>query len=253
MKLSGHTLAPIVKARAREGFPPVACVFAKPPRAGEAKTRLAAEVGARQAAAFAAAFLTDTFASLRASAMQLVLATTERWSLARELGPDRALLDGAVLRDTWVWLQGDGDLGARLERMLRRALEVGPWALAVGADAPGFPAGALAHAERALSEADVVFGPARDGGFYLVALRRCPQRCFEGIPWSSSQTLEALERRMGEMGLRTARVQPWFDVDTLADLRDLERLIAEGHVSAPATTRALGRWRPRTAPHRALR
>jgi rSAM/selenodomain-associated transferase 1 len=216
----------IVLRRSDHVTPPaIACVFAKPPRAGTVKTRLARELGSSRAAVLASAFLEDTCAALRALPVRVVIATTEPWDTA----PYAAEL----------WLQGGGDLGQRLERVLRRALELGPWAVALGADSPGFPLEALARAELMLRESDVALGPARDGGFYLVALRRCPQGCFAGIPWSTTETLAALERRMLEQGLSTSRVQPWFDVDTLADLRTLEHLIASGRVVAPATANAL--------------
>lgn len=222
----------------RPGALPIACVFAKPPRPGTVKTRLAAALGGAQAAALAAAFLEDTCAALSTQPLRLVLATTEPW-------PSQHLAAEA-------WLQGDGSLGDRLERVLRRALDSAPWAVALGADSPGFPLAALAEAERELRLADAVFGAARDGGFYLLALRRCPEGCLAGVRWSSAQTLETAERRLSEAGLRCARVLPWFDVDTVADLRELAQRIGRGEIVAPATARALacgaGAWRTDGAP-----
>jgi rSAM/selenodomain-associated transferase 1 len=204
---------------------PIACVFAKPPRPGQVKTRLALTLGAEPAARFAAAFLEDTCAALRALPLRVVLTTTEPWEGAAPAAQ--------------TWLQGEGGLGERLERALRRALVLAPWALAIGADSPGFPLEAVTYAERALRHVDVAIGPAADGGFYFVALRRCPEGCFADVPWSSSDTLVALEERMHAAGLSTTRMLPWFDVDTPADLARLEGLIDAGEISAPATARAL--------------
>jgi rSAM/selenodomain-associated transferase 1 len=206
----------------------VVCVFAKPPRAGEVKTRLATEIGAREAARFASAFLEDTLRALRQLPVRTVLATTERWAAARAADE--------------CWLQGNGDLGARLERMLRRALGTAPWAAAMGADSPGFPVAALSEAERVLRSTDVALGPADDGGFYLVATRRCRPGMFAGVTWSAPDTLAQVERRLGAVGLSSARLPGWFDVDTLDGLHRLAALVARGTVVAPATARAFAGW-----------
>jgi uncharacterized protein len=204
---------------------PVVCVFAKAPRAGAVKTRLAADVGPALAARFATAFLEDTCAALGTLPLCRVLATTE------EKPP------GELAAETW--LQGGGELGERLERMLKRALETAPWAMAIGADSPGFPLDAIVDAGRRLRSIDAVFGPADDGGFYFVALRSCPSGAFAGVRWSCPDTLRQAERRLRELGLTTARAEPWFDVDTLTDLRRLAALIDSGRVTAPATARVL--------------
>jgi hypothetical protein len=177
------------------------------------------------AAHLATAFLEDTCAALSTLPIHVVVATTEegwRFRFAAE-----------------TWLQGAGELGDRLERMLQRALETAPWAMAFGADSPGFPLGAILRAERELRSVDAVFGPADDGGFYFVAMRSCPPGVFAGVPWSSPMTLQHAERRLRELGLTTARVRPWFDVDTLADLRRLAALLRATGIRAPATARVL--------------
>jgi len=206
----------------------VVCVFAKPPRAGEVKTRLAAEIGPGVAARLATAFLEDTLASLREIPVRVVLASTE---------PP----DGLPPADE-CWLQGDGDLGERLERMLCRALGEAPWAAAIGADSPGFPLGVLEEAEQMLSSLDVALGPADDGGFYLIATRRCPPQMLAGVTWSAPDTLLQVERRLRTVGLSTGRVARWFDVDTVDSLRRLEALLSRGEVRAAATAQAIAGW-----------
>src|SRR5690606_41919544 len=103
------------------------CVFAKPPVPGQVKTRLLPEVGAEGAARLARAFLEDTLAMVgEVPGVHAVLATTAPFSVPG-VPPER------------VWLQGDGPLGARLERILRRGLDEAPAAVALGADSPGLP------------------------------------------------------------------------------------------------------------------
>jgi rSAM/selenodomain-associated transferase 1 len=202
----------------------VACIFAKPPRAGEVKTRLIPALGPTGAAALAEAFLVDTLATVRSVPGLLpVLATTAPW--ARE--------------DLEVWQQGEGDLGARLERILRQGLARHPAALALGADSPGLPAAFLAQAVELLSTHDAVVGPTDDGGYYLLGVTRCPEGLLADLPWSAPTTCAATMARLSSHGFRVARLPPYFDVDTPEDLRRLQVALARGDVTAPATRTAL--------------
>ena len=208
------------------------CVFAKPPRAGDAKTRLAPAVGADGAAALARAFITDTWATVtRLPWARPVLASTGPW-------PEGLLPDPVE-----VWQQGEGDLGARMERIFHRGLEVCPAAMALGADIPGLPLAYLEAARTALKEADAVFGPSDDGGFYLLALRRLPVGALENLPWSQPETRARTEERLKSLGLTVAHVAPFFDVDVPADLERLEAELRTGRLNAPATAAALATLR----------
>lgn len=197
------------------------CIFAKPPIAGEVKTRLA--LAPPDAARLSRAFLDDTIESVRALPWaQGALATT---------APFDCVLP--------VLLQGEGDLGARIERVLRAALEDAPAALAIGADAPALPARLLEAARDALGRADAVLGPADDGGFYLLGLKRCPEGLLAGLPWSAPDTCVRTEARLREHGFRVDRLPPWFDVDLPADLDRLRREIERGGIVAPRTEQVL--------------
>lgn len=204
------------------------CVFAKPPRAGEAKTRLAPAVGAEGAAALARAFLADTWAMVtRLPGARPILASTGPWP------------EGLLPPPVEVWLQGGGDLGDRMERILRRALEVCPAAVALGADSPGLPRAYVEAAQAALVEADAVLGPSEDGGFYLLALRRLPEGGLANLPWSQPETLARTEERLRALGLSVAHGEPFFDVDVPGDLERLETELNAGRLQAPATAAAL--------------
>lgn len=214
------------------------CIFAKPPVPTRVKTRLAAVVGPQVASAFAAAFLEDTVASMGQLEATLVLATTE---------PDGPFppLAGRLPR----WPQGDGDLGPRLARIFRRALDDAPWAIAVGADSPGMPAAILSDAVRALrSGARSVMVGALDGGFCLLGLADDPPGLFDAVPWSGPEAAQVMLARLTDLGLRPEILAPWFDVDEHADLLRLERLLTSARASAPATARLLAR-REREVPH----
>lgn len=205
----------------------VICIFAKPPVAGRVKTRLAAALGAERAAALARAFLDDTIAAVRALPWaQVALASTE-----------------PVPGDVPVLLQGEGDLGERIERVLRNALQLAPSAIAIGADAPALPRRLLEAARDALQRADAVLGPAFDGGFYLLGLRRCPEGLLADLPWSRSDTFVRTLARLRERGLRTELIDPWFDVDRAEDLEQLRGLIEGGAIDAPRTASLLEAFR----------
>nr|MBA2542057.1 TIGR04283 family arsenosugar biosynthesis glycosyltransferase [Deltaproteobacteria bacterium] len=139
-----------------------------------------------------------------------------------------------------VWPQGDGDLGARLERVLARALTDAAIAIAVGTDSPGLRAQVFDEARAALMTADAVIGPTDDGGFYLLGLRRCPPGLLADLPWSASNTYAETSARLRERGLSVVELGRWFDVDRADDLSRLHALLDTGAIIAPATRALLG-------------
>jgi glycosyltransferase A (GT-A) superfamily protein (DUF2064 family) len=151
--------------------------------------------------------------------------------------PSIELDDAAGSRE--VWPQGEGDLGMRIERVLQRALRTAPFAIAIGADTPGLPAHLLEGARLALHEREAVLGPAEDGGFYLLGLRRCPDQLLHDLPWSAPDTFATTRSRLCARSLEPAVLEPWFDVDRPADLRRLRHLIEAGQITAPCTRLAL--------------
>jgi uncharacterized protein len=205
------------------------CVFVKPPVAGKVKTRLIPIVGANGAAALAEAFFRDTWNCVESLSWALPVVATP----------------GAIDRDiiprieAQVWLQGGGDLDARIERILRRALMQAPFAIALGADSPGIPSQFLDCAHEALRSADAVLGPCEDGGFYLLGVRQCPVGLLSGIPWSQSNTFARTLDRLDELGLKSTILDPWYDIDRPEDLDRLRSDVARGVIAAPNTASAL--------------
>ena len=211
----------------------IVCVFAKPPHPGRTKTRLAARVGERQASALARAFFDDTWSRVTSVPwLRPVLASTEEDLTA--FGLDAAE----------VWLQGQGDLGQRMERVLSRALDTAPWVIALGADSPSMPLSALEAARAALLTHDAVLGPADDGGYYLLGLRRLPTNLLAQLPWSSPNTLQATHERLIARGLTVALIDRGFDVDEVEDLERLRRLLEVDPSLAPRTFAVLNSLPP---------
>jgi uncharacterized protein len=208
--------------------PPIAvCIFAKPPDAGAVKTRLASAVGPEGAARLASALLQDTLAAVRACPWAVpIVATTD----AHGWHPEGA---------AQVWPQGGGDLGARVERVLRRALETYPAAVAVGADSPATLRPRLEEARAALAHTTAVVGPTEDGGFDLLALRRCPIGLLQDLPWSAPTTCDRTVHQLRARGFDVQVLDVGFDVDRPEDLARLARLLADAPHLAPATWEAL--------------
>ena len=199
---------------------PVLGLFAKWPRAGQVKTRLADVVGPERAAQVARAFLLDTLDRLAAVPVRRVVACT----------PDEAEGDFAPVVSGRFALrpQGDGDLGARMARFITAEIAAGGDAVVlVGADSPTLP---VEYVERALAEidrADVVLGPATDGGYYLLGCGRRVPPIFDGIDWGGHHVLGDTLARLPAKGWRLAVLEPWYDVDTAEDWQ-----VLRGHVAA---------------------
>lgn len=183
-------------------------VMLKEPRPGRVKTRLGREIGMVPAAWW-----------FRHQAAQLLRAAEDpRWRLVLAVSPDRAGMQSRVWPAHLPRLpQGAGDLGDRMARILR-SLPPGPVCI-IGADVPGIRAAHVARAFAALGRHDAVFGPAHDGGFWLVGLRRgraVPAGIFDRVRWSSPY---ALADSMASLGKARVALADWLhDVDCAADL-----------------------------------
>ncbi len=190
-------------------------VMAKAPVPGQVKTRLAPALGADGAAALACCMLARSVEQALASELGPVVLCCA----PDETHPAFQRMQG------WPGLrlscQGDGDIGARMERALARALDGTERALLIGTDVPGLDAAVLRQAAAALHSHDAVFVPALDGGYALVGLRRRAPTLFEGIAWSTAVVMQQTRERLAHAGLRHAELEPLADIDEPADLARL--------------------------------
>jgi len=188
---------------------PTVCLMVKAPRPGRAKTRLAREIGEMAAVRFHRHNTAAVIRRLR----------DPRWRLVLAVAPEAADAARWWPRDLPRVSQGPGDLGARMAHVFAQA-GTGP-ALIVGSDIPGITAEGIAAAFGALRGADAVIGPAPDGGYWLVGLRRGPgpRGMFDGVRWSGpharADTIANLEAR----GLRVALADELSDVDDAPSYR----------------------------------
>jgi len=208
-------------------------LFTKPARPGRVKTRLIGDLTPAQAAELHAAFLDDLLERLRAGRFAVTLA----WALeANEAVPDGPF--------PGIRQNGDG-LGDRLYNALSEASAGGAAVAALGSDHPTLPVAAAERAFDLLDQgADVVLGPAEDGGYYLIALRAeaVARRLFEDIAWSTGRVFPATLERIAELGLRLELLPMASDVDTPADLRRLAAAMKGGDLGCPRTRALLVAW-----------
>jgi rSAM/selenodomain-associated transferase 1 len=195
-------------------------LFAKEPREGQVKTRLAEATSNAIAARIATAFLSDSIERLAVIKAHLVLAYAPITS--------HEFFSKAVAGRFDLVPQAEGDLGTRMALFFGRQFAEGAGRVVlVGADSPTLPLDFVEKAFSVLEISDLVIGPATDGGYYLIGCTRFIPELFGDISWSSSTVLRDTLRKSRDLGLRFSLLPPWYDVDTLDDWRMLQ-----GHVLA---------------------
>ncbi len=208
-------------------------IFTKPAVPGRVKTRLIGGLTGRQAADLHRAFLDDLSSRFAGAEHEIWLA----WALEGEETPPPAAFPG--LR------QEDGDLGHRQLKALAWAAGRQPLVAVIGSDHPTLARERVDQAFEALeSGADLVFGPARDGGYYLLALRRerLQPELFSDVAWSSDQVLDQMLSNSRRLGLTPQLLAEERDIDTPADLEWLREMLSEAPSLCPATRSLLAGW-----------
>lgn len=184
-------------------------VMLKEPRAGRVKTRLGRDIGMVAAAWW---FRHQVRGLLRRI-------EDPRWDIVLAVAPDRAgMMSRAWPAHLMRKPQGGGDLGDRMGRALRAA-PAGPVCV-IGGDIPDINRHRIGEAFAALGRNDAVFGPAPDGGYWLIGLRRrraIPPGLFKGARWSSAHALADTKATLPDH--RIAHIATLNDVDTAADLK----------------------------------
>lgn len=191
-------------------------IFAKAPVPGKVKTRMSPPLSPVRAAAIQDASLRDVVERARGVAADL------RICYADDVGAAAWFLE--TFADLEVLPQGTGGLGRRLSRIFESGFDSGLSRLAViGSDSPTLPPEELDAAFEALGTADVVVGPASDGGYYLVGLhaRAWPRarRLFRDVPWSTNAVFAATTTGAAAAGLELRVLRTWYDIDRFSDLR----------------------------------
>ncbi len=190
-------------------------VVARAPVAGQTKTRLCPPLDGATAAALYTCFLRDTLALMDQVAdvrRTIAYLPEDAAGYFRDLAPSMALAP-----------QRGAELGERLDNLLCDALAAGAThAVVMDSDSPTLPAAYLRQAFAELEGgADLVLGPCEDGGYYLIGLRHPQPRLLREVRMSTPAVLRDTLAIAAELGLRSALLPTWYDVDTVAELARL--------------------------------
>jgi rSAM/selenodomain-associated transferase 1 len=187
-------------------------VFAKAPRSGQVKTRLAKALGADEAARAYAGWLESIVTELTRAR----LAPLELWvtpDAAHPLFQRLSTASGAELH-----VQPSGNLGQRMHQVLLQCLAWNESAVLIGSDCPLMQAGYVRRALAAMEAGiDTVLGPTEDGGYVLLGARKVIAALFSDIPWSTSGVLHTTRRRLRAAGQSWAELETLWDIDSLQD------------------------------------
>jgi rSAM/selenodomain-associated transferase 1 len=194
---------------------PALIFFVRAPLPGKVKTRLAEQIGADASLALYRAMGSDMLAKI---------SKPDSWDTTVFFSPSE---NGHLVRD---WLGSDynyspqrGDnLGERMHNALKDILDLGHRkALLTGSDIPELSTDIIGRAFSMLDSFDVVLGPAADGGYYLVGMKRPRRDMFLGIEWSGGTVYPDTCQKLSGMGLSYASLDTLCDIDRFDDIRSL--------------------------------
>ncbi len=193
-------------------------IFAKAPVPGQVKTRLCPPLTPDEAATLHGSFVLDMLERTRTAAAKLKLPIDRYLACA----PSSTLVFFKIMEErqaVQLLDQVGDDLGARMQETFDRLFARShPSVMIVGTDVPSLPLDYYKQALALLQTNDLVLGPADDGGYYLIGLKKPVPGLFEQIPWSTNEVLRLTRERADCLGLRTALLPNWSDVDTIQDL-----------------------------------
>jgi rSAM/selenodomain-associated transferase 1 len=179
-------------------------IMAKAPRMGHVKTRLALDIGTHKAWSFYRHNLNSAVNSL---------AKNSGWKIWLSVSPDKSIVENHIWPEKAQRIcQGLGDLGQRMNNIMQ-IIPIGPTVI-IGADVPEINPSHITDAFRLLGHKDVVLGPARDGGYWLIGQKRRPRtiQLFANVRWSSPYTLADTLLNIPRLA-RTGYVAKLSDVD----------------------------------------
>jgi len=185
-------------------------VFARVPVLGRVKTRLAAGCGDETAL--------EIYRWLGRRTVDAALAVRNCRTTVYHTPAATEIILGWLGDEMPLRVQAEGDLGRRVALAIADVAASGAGrVVVVGTDCPDMSTAMIESAFASLSDADVVLGPTRDGGYYLIGVREPHPALFRGIPWSTGETLSATLAAAAAAGLRVSLLGERLDIDTAAD------------------------------------
>jgi len=195
--------------------------FAKYPEPGKVKTRLAEHIGFEKAAFFCrriSEYVLKRTAPSDSTYLRIVFYTPDE--MRKEFAE---WLPCEILQ-----AQKGPDIGERMDNALKEMFDRGAEkAIVVGADIPGLNREIIDNAFEKLDCADIVLGPALDGGYYLIGMKSPHPEVFRNITWSTGEVLNETLFRIKKAGLSYSTVVTLFDVDGPEDLLKTEKIMKD--------------------------
>jgi uncharacterized protein len=195
-------------------------VMAKAPIPGAVKTRLAPPLTQEQATEFYRALLLDQLDHL---------AALDSADLYVAFSPSNAgpLIESLLPAGYGCFPQRDGDLGARMAGVFGELWRRGHGnVMVIGSDLPPVPLGTLREGFQQLSTGrQVVLGPSRDGGYYLIGMNHPSPEIFSHMTWSHERVLTETTAKLARLGIDFRLLADWFDIDTSADMEHLQAIV----------------------------
>ena len=202
----------------REAYQSGIIIFTRFPEPGLTKTRLISALGADGACRLHRAMTETIIGRVRRLRKSFPMEVEIHFS-----GGSRGQMAGWLGLD-WDYVeQSDADLGARMAQAFRRAFRLG-WeqVILIGSDLPDLTTSLILEAFRQLENHDLVLGPARDGGYYLIGLKKSRPELFrDHIPWGTAEVLKKTRATADRLGLTIAYLAMLRDVDLPEDLAGL--------------------------------
>lgn len=209
--LSSHTPSP----QRAEG---ALIIFAKAPEPGRVKTRLCPPLTSDEAATLHGSFVLDTLERTKAAIAK------ERLAVDRYIAclPSASLVFFKILEERHgvrLLNQVGDDLGQRMHHAFTDLFGRGyRQVFIVGTDVPTLPLSVYHQALSLIASHDLVLGPASDGGYYLIGLKRPVPELFTDVPWSTANVFAATCRNASALGLTVGLLKEWRDIDVPEDL-----------------------------------
>ena len=207
-------------------------VMTRFPDPGRTKTRLIPALGA------------DRAAELHRCLIRRTLSVVCLWAKShdcdvevRYAGGDESQFRAQFGLQTRYSPQSEGSLGERMNSAVAAAFSTGAKRVVIiGTDCPGLEASHLTHAFEQLTNRDVVIGPATDGGYYLLGMRRHLPAIFDDIAWGTENVLRQTHSKAAEVSVRPSQLSPLSDVDYAEDLIQCRRVEDQYRDVLPTTT-----------------
>lgn len=207
-------------------------IFMKAPVPGKCKTRLCPPLDKNEAAFLYRAFCEDVLAAAEKTAKDV--------RVIYDPSPDYPTPEWTGSNHRFSRQNGDG-LGERLKNSFGELFSAGhSRVVIIGSDLPTLTPDLIIRAFNLLNEKEAVFGPATDGGYYLVGLSKLTPKVFDGIPWSTDQVMNVTRRRLEQLNIPAGYLPAESDIDTHEDLLHLTEKLKNAPVTlAPATSIAI--------------